>query len=164
VELVFVGDGPDRGMLEQLVRETGVDGAVEFLGSCTQPEVADALAAADVLAAPSVATADGRREGIPVALMEGMACGLPVVASALSGIPELVVDGINGLLVEPGNVEALAAALASLSRDPSLRARLGATARRTVAAEFDIERSGAMLAELFRSRIAHGVRPEGARA
>jgi glycosyltransferase involved in cell wall biosynthesis len=161
-ELVFVGDGPDRSMLEQLVVESGLGGAVQFLGSRAQPEVAGALANADVLAAPSVPTADGRREGIPVALMEGMACGLPVVATALSGIPELVRDGVNGLLVEPGDVAALAHAIASLARDPDLRARLGTAARGTIETEFDIERSGAMLADLFRRQIDAQLAAEGA--
>jgi glycosyltransferase involved in cell wall biosynthesis len=153
VELVLVGDGPDRAMLEQLVAASGNSGSVHFAGYRTQPEVAEILGGVDVLAAPSIPTADGRREGIPVALMEGMAAGLPVVASALSGIPELVKHGHNGLLVDPGNADMLAGALRSLAIDPSLRTRLGFAARGTVEAEFDINTSAAQLTELFLEQL-----------
>ena len=147
--LVLVGDGPDRHMLEDLARSHGVAQAVEFAGARTQPEVAHILFGADVLAAPSVPTPDGRREGIPVALMEGMACGLAVVASALSGIPELVRHDHNGLLIAPGDVGLLADALQSLAGDPALRTRLGEAARQTIEADFDINDSAARLTELF---------------
>jgi glycosyltransferase involved in cell wall biosynthesis len=148
-QLVLVGDGPDLRALEERAVALGTLEAVEFAGARTQPEVAEILASADVLATPSVPTPDGRREGIPVALMEGMACGLPVVASALAGIPELVRHGYNGLLVEPGDVEGLVDALKSLAHDPDLCARLGAAARQTIEAEFEINASAARLALLF---------------
>jgi len=153
-ELVLVGDGPDRTSLQERAVATGTLDAVEFAGSRTQPEVADILATADVLVAPSVPTPDGRREGIPVALMEGMACGLPVVASSLSGIPELVQHHHNGLLVDPGDVESLTRALRSVALDPDLRFRLGSAARRTIESEFEINASAARLVELFADRVA----------
>ena len=84
----------------------------------TSDAVAQALAESDVLVAPSVPTRGGKREGIPVVLMEAMASGLPVVASRLSGIPELVTDGVDGLLVPPGDAAALADALAQVGGRP----------------------------------------------
>ena len=94
-------------------------------------------------------TRSGRREGIPVALMEAMSCGLPVVASDLSGIPELVHDGVTGLLTEPGDTAGIAAALRRLHEDPVLRRRLGSAGRERILAAFDVERSAAQLAGHF---------------
>jgi glycosyltransferase involved in cell wall biosynthesis len=96
-----------------------------------------------------VPTRQGKREGIPVVLMEGMSSGLPVVASGISGIPELVQDGTSGLLVPPRDAAALADALRRLYDDPQLRRRLGAAARERVQQEFDLERSAAQLAQRF---------------
>jgi glycosyltransferase involved in cell wall biosynthesis len=98
---------------------------VELLGARTSDEVRDLLRDADALVLPSVPTADGRREGIPIVLMEAMSSGLAVVASRMAGIPELVEDRVGGLLVEPGDTAALADALMELARDPDLRDRLG---------------------------------------
>jgi glycosyltransferase involved in cell wall biosynthesis len=81
--------------------------------------------------------------------MEAMSSGLPVVASRISGIPELVEDGVSGLLAPPGDAEALAAALRRLADDPELRGRLGAEGRRTVQEGFDVERSAEQLIERF---------------
>jgi glycosyltransferase involved in cell wall biosynthesis len=116
----------------------------------TTDAVAAELASADVLVAPSVPTKGGKREGIPVVLMEAMASGLPVVASHLSGIPELVADGVSGLLVPPGDATALADALATLAGDRDLRRRLGAAGRETVLDDFDVDRNAARLADRIR--------------
>ena len=98
----LIGEGEDRPMLEALARDLGVSDRVVLHGACPREEVRALLSKADIVAAPSVPTANGRREGIPVALMEAAACHLPLVASRLSGIPELVIDGETGLLAEPG--------------------------------------------------------------
>jgi glycosyltransferase involved in cell wall biosynthesis len=86
--------------------------------------------------------------------MEAMATGLPVVASRLSGIPELVTDGVSGLLVPAGDEAALADALATLAKDPTLRARLGAAGRETVLRDFDVDRNAALLADRIRRSLA----------
>jgi glycosyltransferase involved in cell wall biosynthesis len=91
------------------------------------------------------------REGIPVFLMEAMACGLPVVSSALSGIPELIETGVSGILVAPRDSTALADALEQLERDPALRERMGAAGRNKVAREFSLQAASAMLETLFAS-------------
>jgi glycosyltransferase involved in cell wall biosynthesis/peptidoglycan/xylan/chitin deacetylase (PgdA/CDA1 family) len=145
----LVGDGPDRRRLARRIAEAGLDGRVVLAGARTSPEVADELAAADVLVAPSVPTRDGRREGLPVAIVEALSSGVAVVASDLSGIPELVEHGVTGLLTAPGNVMALAAALRTLHDDPALRRRLGAAGRRRVLAEFDRTRGVDELARRF---------------
>jgi colanic acid/amylovoran biosynthesis glycosyltransferase len=134
----FIGVGPNLAPLERLARDLGIDALVEFEGARPRPKVVEALHRADVLVAPSVRTKAGRREGIPVVLMEAMSAGLPVVASRISGIPELVLDGVNGLLVPPGRAEPLADALVALTSDPGLRDRLGQAGRQTVVRDFDV--------------------------
>ena len=104
-----------------------------------------------MVAVPSVPTRDGRREGIPVALMEAMACGVPVVGSRLSGIPEVVEDAETGLLVEPGDPAALADALERLLRDRELARRLASSGRATIEREFDLRSNAARLADRFRA-------------
>lgn len=134
----LIGDGPDRSMLERAVSDAGLDGRVKLDGVMDRESLAALLAAADVVVAPSVPTAQGKREGIPVVLMEAMSSGLPVVASRLSGIPELVEHDQSGLLVEPGDDRGLAEALERLHADPELRRRLAERGRATVVADFDI--------------------------
>jgi glycosyltransferase involved in cell wall biosynthesis len=145
----LIGGGQDRIALERQIAAAGLAGRVVLAGPRTRDQIADELRHADVLAAPSVPTRQGKREGIPVVLMEAMSCGLAVVASRISGIPELVEDGVSGLLVAPRDASALAAALRRLHEDPALRARLGAAARERVQAEFDLERSAGELAARF---------------
>lgn len=151
-ECHFIGDGPDMGKLTRQVQEAGLEGHVHFHGRRTRHEVLELLRQADVLVAPSVPSRDGRREGIPVVLMEAMACGVPVVASRLSGIPELVDHGENGFLVRPGDVGGLVEALLRLYRDPVLRSRFGTSGRAKVVREFDVRRNAETLARLFREK------------
>lgn len=145
----LIGDGPMRDELEVQVGEAKLAEAVLFLGRQTRQEIADWLQAADVLVAPSVPTAEGRREGIPVVLMEAMASGLPVVASKISGIPELVDDAQTGLLVPPRDPAALADALESLWSHPLQRKQLGLAARAKVQREFDLEKNAQQLLSMF---------------
>jgi colanic acid/amylovoran biosynthesis glycosyltransferase len=150
----FIGDGPDREALTKRIDRAGLADRVTLAGRMTSDAVAAELARADVLAAPSVPTSGGKREGIPVVLMEAMAAGLPVVASRLSGIPELVTDGVSGLLVPPGDDDALADALERLAGDAGLRARLGAAGRETVVRDFDVDRNAAALASRIQATLA----------
>lgn len=133
-----VGDGPERGRLEVLASQLGLDGAVSFLGWRDQNAVAAIMADSDVLLAPSVTDGHGDQEGIPVTLMEAMASGLPVVATRHSGIPELIEDGVSGLLVPERSVPRLTDALQRLLADPDLAVRLAHAARERILAEFDI--------------------------
>ena len=134
-----IGDGPLRSDLESLIEALGVTDRVRLLGSQPPAEVARHLQRTDVLVAPSVTAADGDQEGIPVAIMEAMAAGLPVVSTFHSGIPELVEHGVTGLLVGEGDVEGLAAALRALVAEPERRQAMGAAGRGAVAARHDAE-------------------------
>jgi colanic acid/amylovoran biosynthesis glycosyltransferase len=145
----LVGEGPDRAMLEARIEAAGLGDRVQLVGRKTRGELVEVLRSSDVLAAPSVPTRGGKREGIPVVLMEAMASGLPVVASRLSGIPELVEDGRSGILVTSGDAVALADALASLGADPARRASMGAAARERVLAAFDLGANAASILDLI---------------
>lgn len=138
LRLHLIGDGPDEVRLRQQVKQLGLDDVVVFEGRRNRHEIIQLLGQADVLVAPSVPTTDGRREGIPVVLMEAMASAIPVISSRLSGIPELVTDGIHGFLTDPGDVDALCRAIQTLCADPGLREHMGAAGRATVQQHFSL--------------------------
>jgi glycosyltransferase involved in cell wall biosynthesis len=146
LECRLVGDGSLRGELERRIQELGLGGAVRLEGRRTRSEVARHVAGADVAVCPSVPTRRGDREGIPVALMEAMASGVAVVASNISGIPELVEDLRTGLLVPAGDARALAGAIHRLHDDPALRRRLADSGRARVLEDFDVRVNSAVLA------------------
>lgn len=145
----FVGDGEDKKALTTLVEQAGLSDKVRFHGRLTRDEIARLLLDADVLVAPSVPTRDGRREGIPVVLMEAMGSGVPVIASNISGIPELVKDQQTGLLVPPRDAASLADALERYLTDPDLRRRLGQAGRDKVVIDFDLKKNTTKLAQRF---------------
>lgn len=145
VRLTLAGDGPDRPGLEALARCRGLGDSVTFAGAVDQERLRGLYAAADVFCLASFA------EGIPVVLMEAMACALPVVATPVAGIPELIADGRTGRLVAPGRVGAFAAALSELCADAEMRQALGAAGRREVEQRWDLERSVAELHACFAS-------------
>jgi glycosyltransferase involved in cell wall biosynthesis len=153
----FVGDGPDQQMLSEQIAKAGLHNRVFLLGRRTREQVAELLRGADVVVAPSVPTSQGKREGIPVVLMEAMGSGVPVIASAISGIPELVEHECSGLLTPPRDAAAIAAALEQLFRNPELRHKLGQAGREKVVQEFDLARNAALLADHFRETTEHGV-------
>lgn len=150
IVLHLVGDGPDEQKLREQVTAAGLTNCVVFEGRRNRHEIIRLLQTADILVAPSVPTADGRREGIPVVLMEAMASEVPVIASRLSGIPELVEHNVNGLLTEPRDAAGIADAIELLGRDSALRSRLGAAGRNTVQNHFNMETSVARLLKLIR--------------
>jgi len=145
-ECHLVGDGPTRAAIEQQIAAAGLQQRVIVHGPLPRYRVVELLRRADVKVLPSVPTASGKREGIPVVLMEAMACGLPVVSSRLSGIPELVQADRTGLLLPPGDVPALVQALQTLAADPALRRRLGQAGRERVLREFNLRRNTQVLA------------------
>jgi glycogen(starch) synthase len=127
LNLVFVGDGFERGSLEARAAALGLRARVRFLGSVDRARLSGLLCGARAFALPS------RGEAFGIALLEAMAAGVPSVATAAGGIPELVRDGENALLVEPENPSALADALARVVRDAALRERLAREGRKTAA-------------------------------
>jgi len=142
-----VGSGPQRDSLTQLVRSHDVGDVLEILGAQEEHEVARLMARATIFVLPSIIARNGQMEGIPVALMEAMAAGLPVIASRLSGIPELVEHDVTGLLVEPGDHETLAEAVERLLNDADLRRRLGESGRQRVERKFRLDHSVSSLLE-----------------
>jgi len=150
VRCVLVGEGPQRQRLEQLAAQLGIAARVEFTGPLPQAELARRYAEADVFVLASVVLErSGKRDVIPNVLAEAMAMRLPVVATSISGIGELVEDGVSGRLVPPNDARALAAVLRQLLDDEALRARLGAGGQEKVAREFDREINIQELARLF---------------
>ena len=143
------GDGPERDTLTRLIVQHQLTTLVSLEGWTPAPQLLRAMEGATVFAMPSRVADGGDRDGIPNVVLEAMAVGLPVVATRLSGIPEAVLDGRTGLLVEPGNPAELADALRRLIDDEALRDRLGAEARRHVAEEFSLPRASARLRAVF---------------
>jgi glycosyltransferase involved in cell wall biosynthesis len=145
----LVGDGPEREKLAAQIARDGLGEQVHMLGRRTRDEIAALLAQADVVVTPSVPTRQGQREGIPVVLMEAMGSGVPVIASGMSGIPELVEDEHSGLLIPPRDAQALADSLQRLYEDPSLRQRLARAGREKVEREFDLNTNATTLGQHF---------------
>lgn len=144
VRVTLIGDGPERALLERAAADLG--DRVRFLGYRSQAEVAEELRRTDAFVLPSFA------EGVPVVLMEALAAGVPVIATRVAGMSELVEDGVSGQLVPPGDAESLARAIAGMAElDPTMRARMGRAGRDCVRAEFDITKAAARLEELLRA-------------
>lgn len=132
----IIGDGPMRTRIEQMIRAADLHDRVILLGNRSQEEVAERIAGAAVVVQPSIVAPDGQMEGIPVSLMEAMAAGKPVIASDLSGIPELVEHDKTGLLVKPGEAAGLSAAIRELLSKPERCAGMGQAGREKVTREF----------------------------
>jgi glycosyltransferase involved in cell wall biosynthesis len=145
----IVGGGDLRPMLERAIRENHLDDLVELMGPRTQDEVSRLLRTANCYVQPSVITPSGKMEGIPVALMEAMVSGIPVIATSISGIPELVRNGDTGWLVPPENVNALADALSQVYRDPAEAHKRARSGRRWVLDEFELLSNVKKLSSLF---------------
>lgn len=156
--LIVAGSGKPVEELERQVVQQGLEGHVSFLPYRDENGLVDLLSTGDVFALACVIAPDGDRDGIPVALMEAMSAGIPVVTTPVAGIPELVVDGETGLLVPTADSEELAAALERLMDDPALRRRLSARARSHVIQHFDEGATGTRLVEIFERHAKSGQR------
>lgn len=150
---LIAGDGPLYGAVRDRAQTAGLREDLEMPGAMPQERVKALLDTADTFVLPCVVAKSGDRDGIPVALMEAMALGVPVVSTNVSGIPELIRNGENGLLVPAGDAEALAQALGRILREPALRERLAMHARTTIEAEFNLETIAANLECLFRESV-----------
>jgi len=141
-KLVIVGDGPELPSLRSRARSSGLEQQVVLTG--------DLPSARDIMPAFDVFVLSSRLEGIPLALLEAMAAERPVVATRVGGIPEVVVDGVSGLLVPPDSPEQLRAALARIRADADLASRLGLAGRRTVEQTYNAKRMGEETADMYR--------------
>ncbi|MDO4636250.1 MAG: glycosyltransferase [Lautropia sp.] len=149
----IIGEGPLRDELTQAIDQAGLTGQVVLTGALPQQEVRQRISQATLFVLPSVQLSDGNADGIPVALMEAMASGATVISTRVSGIPELVQHDSNGVLVEPGQADELASAIAGLLNDAPRRARLALAARATILKDFDVDIEAAKL--LTRIQHAH---------
>jgi glycosyltransferase involved in cell wall biosynthesis len=146
LRVLVAGGGPEEGRLRAAVREQGLEGTIALLG--LRSDVADVLAALDV----AVFSSD--REGSPLAVMEAMAAAKPVVATRVGGIPDIVEEGVQGLLVPPRDPRALAEAIARLLRDPQLRAKLGRSGQERQRRDFDMAATVGRVESLYQELVA----------
>lgn len=144
-ECHIVGEGPQRAMLRTEIRRLGLEEIVYLLGALPHEDVIDAYKEATMFVLPAVVSQDGDRDGIPNVILEAQAMELPVVSTRHSGIPEVIQDGFNGLLVEPANESALAQAIAKLLEDSALGAEMGQRGRQIVTEKFDVDRNAKSL-------------------
>jgi len=147
VKLNLIGDGPERALLENHAGELGIGDCVTFEGGVGQDDIQAYYDACDIFVLPSF------DEGVPVVLMEAMAKEIPVVTTRITGVPELVEDGVSGVLVNPGNAEELANAVAHLAEDAELRKIFGKAGREKVLDEFDSRKNARSLKILFERYI-----------
>jgi glycosyltransferase involved in cell wall biosynthesis len=147
--LIHIGGGPLLDMLKRRAEAAGIAARINWQGARPQPDVLAALRCADLFVLASKIAPDGDRDGLPNVLMEAQSQGLCTVATSVSAIPELIRDGETGILVPPGDPDALAAALDRAIGDAALRARLGEAGRARVAAEFDAGRQADALFARF---------------
>jgi glycosyltransferase involved in cell wall biosynthesis len=145
----IVGGGDQRGALEAEIARAGLAGVVELTGAMPQEELLPQYERASLFVLPCVVTDNGDRDGIPNVLVEAMRMGVPVVSTAISGIPELVIDDETGVLVPPRDPRALASAIAALLDDPARAQRLAFRAAHHVAERFDLHRNAERLRELL---------------
>ncbi len=141
----MVGDGPDRERLEQLAHHLGIARSSFFVGY--QPDVAGFYRLFDAFLLPSV------NEGTPVSAIEALASGTPVVANRVGGVPDVVRDGVDGFLVEPGDIEGAATSLATLAAHPSLRRKLGKAGRARVLERYSVARLVDDVDRLYRAML-----------
>lgn len=135
LNLKIAGHGPEYNNLKRQIRKLKLEGKVKLLGVLNKEKLRDELENSTIFVLPSLS------EGIPIALMEAMSMELPVVATNITGIPELIDDGINGLLVEKANSEDLANKIELLYNDPDLREKLAKNARRKVCEKFNLRKN-----------------------
>jgi glycosyltransferase involved in cell wall biosynthesis len=143
----IVGDGPAREEAKRDLRRLGLSGHVRLLGSVSQDDIRSNYARADLFCLPSFA------EGIPVVVMEAMAMAMPVVTTRIMGIPELIEDGSDGVLVAPGRADELTDALERLVRSPEERRTMGRAARRKVETEYDVARSAKSMRAILEDEL-----------
>jgi len=149
-----IGGGPLKGALQVRAAELGLHPRITWMGAQSEDFVRTAMRESDLFVLTPRIAADGDRDGLPNVLVEAQSQGLPVVATRVGGVGELVADGVNGLLCPPGNPAAVAAALARLIREPETRSAFGAAGRAVVAQDFAAAPGADAIAALLRQSMA----------
>ncbi len=149
ITIDLIGDGVLRGDLEALAARLGLGERVRFLGRRNEDEVRAALDTADLFVLPSIVAEDGQMEGLPVALMEALACGVPAVSTELSGIPEIIIDGNTGLLAIPGDAVSLNRVMTAMVERGSATIAFAEAGRMLVTKDFDLGQSVSALTSLL---------------
>lgn len=152
-----IGEGPLRKRLERQIAGYELEDRVNLLGVVNQSEVREILKSAQLFVLPCVQTEDGDRDGIPVALMEAMALEVPVITTPVSGIPELVINGVSGLIVASGDPVSLADAIERALMDRSLRKALGIRGRKVVVERYDVSRLALQMEQVFLVSVGLGL-------
>ncbi len=147
--LTVAGEGPLRAALGGMARELRIAEHVRFTGFLSQPDLRALFAASHIFLHPSETAGEGDQEGVPNAMLEAMASGLPVIATRHGGIPEAVEDQVSGLLVKEREHAAVTAAMLRLTREPALYTSMGAVASQRVREKFDLHKQTRLLEELY---------------
>jgi colanic acid/amylovoran biosynthesis glycosyltransferase len=149
IEYMIIGEGPLRTSLQNLIQDAGMKDKIKILGAMNQEEVRAYLEIAHIFILSSSTSIDGDMEGIPVVLMEAQACGIPVVSTLHSGIPEVVLDGKSGFLVPERDVDALSSKLEYLIQHPELWPEMGRCGRKFVEEKYDIKMLNSKLVRIY---------------
>ena len=148
VGLTLIGTGPDEPRLQEKVLDLGLERYIHFTGGLPTEQVREHMRSADLFVLPSFA------EGIPVVLMEAMACAVPVISTPIAGIPELIEDRTNGILVAPGSVQDLSSAIRNFLEAPADWRTMALQGRETIKSVYNISESGEAMASLFSAHVA----------
>lgn len=146
---IVIGDGRQRGDLSRRIARYELRKGVQLLGARKHDEVLRWYHAADLFVLPSIIGRDGNREGLPVSIVEALACGVPVVSTPVGGVPEAVTDGVNGLIVPEKDATALAHAIQRTMENAELLATMRANARKSILNRFDRRKTVTSLCRLF---------------
>ena len=154
VSCCIVGQGPEEDRLRAQTQDAGLENSVTFAGALHSDEVLEKMHSSTILCLLCVVAADGNQDALPTVLLEALACGLPVVSTHVSGIPEIVDSGVNGELVPPNDPEQLASALWKILSKPELRTQYALAGRRKAEQSFDLKKNVQTLRSIFES--CHG--------
>ncbi len=149
----IVGDGEQKALLESLIQDQGLGGRVELLGPKTQDEVRQYMRQASVFVLPCIMDSDGNQDALPTVLLEALAMGCPIVSTTISGVPEIVDDGVDGLLARPGDPAAIATAIEKILAVPGLASEFASQGRFKAEERFDLRKNVATLEEHFRKTV-----------
>ena len=147
LQVQIIGDGPERKKIEKMINELSLTKTVQLLGPKTQSEVKKFLRNADCYIQTSVS------EGIPVALMEALACELPVISTNITGIPELVIHGKTGILIPPKDEVAIVDAITFIKNNPAIAKKYGKAGRNYIETEYNLQKNVGKLIDLFQAKI-----------